>query len=86
MAEAYMYGHAVSVLMLRCRNATEHPQDKVSMYLGDKLCPSAHCLFAGILAGLKQLQRRLRTTRRIAHQDSTPTSNAISSASFTDEE
>ncbi|KAL0051057.1 hypothetical protein WJX82_001206 [Trebouxia sp. C0006] len=40
----------------------------------------------GILAGLKQLQRRLRTNRRIAHHDSTPTSQEISSASFTDEE
>ncbi|DBA81919.1 TPA: hypothetical protein ACH3X1_007632 [Trebouxia sp. C0004] len=40
----------------------------------------------GILAGLKQLQRRLQTNRRIAHQDPTPTSHEISNASFTDEE
>lgn len=74
----------VFVLMLRCCNATEHPQDIASMSLGDELCRSVHCLFAGILAGLKQLQRRLRTNRRIAH-DSTPTSHEISSASFNDE-
>ena len=41
---------------------------------------------AGILAGLKQLQRRLRTNKRIASLDSTPTSHETTDTSFTDEE
>jgi len=38
VAEAYTHGHAVSALMIRCRNAREHPQERAFMSLGDKLC------------------------------------------------
>ena len=47
---------------------------------------ASYLVHAGILAGLKQLQRRLRTSKRVTGQESTPSSRETSTVSSIEQE